>query len=118
MKYFKTLLVSILSLTILASSPLVLAQTRSTDSESIQQRLEEEGLDEAPEVIEVEESTMSGVEPSSGFVDENGDPLSDEEYAAWREDNEKGFLKKNPWVMPVALALIAGGVFVALKRKK
>lgn len=108
----------LLTLFVGGTVPAAVAQQRSTDSESIQQRLEEEGLDEAPDIVEVEDIEYSGQEPSSGFVDENGNPLSDEEYAEWREENEKGFLRKNPWVLPVVLVLVTAGAFAAMKRKK
>lgn len=91
---------------------------RSTDDASIEKRLKEQGLDKAPGVVEVPKSEMQGEKPSSGFVDENGRPLSDEEYNKIREEERKGVFQKYPWIAPVLLLGIAGGIVLAVIRKK
>ncbi len=119
MKYKKSLLVlPALLLTLVFASP-ALAQTSTTDDSNIQESLQQEGVNEAPKPVEVEEVQLRGTEPYSGFVDENGNPMSDEEYAAYLED-QKGVFKKYPWVLPVALLVIAGvvvGLTVSRKKK-
>lgn len=118
MKYLKLFFVTILSLTIINGLAVASAQDASVDDSRIQQRLEEEGVDQAPAPVQVQERQMLGEKPSSGWVDENGKPLSDEEYAAWQKENNKGVFKKYPWLLPVVL--IGGGavVFGIVKARK
>lgn len=90
----------------------------TTDDASIEKRLQEQGLDKAPGVVEVPKSEMQGEKPSSGFVDENGRPLSDEEYNKIREEQSKGIFQKYPWIIPVVLVLAVGGIAIVFKLKK
>lgn len=117
MKHLQIFFLATISLIVFNTGSRVIAQDASVDNDTIQQRLEEEGLDKAPEPIQVQERQMSGEKPSSGWVDENGKPLSDEEYAERRE-NQKGLLKKYPWLLPVILVILGGAVLAAVKLKK
>src|SRR5690606_4210217 len=90
----------------------VSAQTTSVDDSKIEQSLREKNLDQKPGVVEVEESTIQGQKPSSGFIDENGNPISQEQYDRMRED-EKGVKWLNVGLVLGALAIV-GGTIVAV----
>lgn len=120
----KKLLIILAAFTLLTFAP-VSAQnadsneTRSVDSSVIEDSLREKGLDEAPGVVEVEESEMLGQEPYSGFVDEDGNPISDEDYEKMRKESS-GVQWKNIAILAGGLVLVGGavaGVIVAKKRK-
>lgn len=119
MKKLHIALISVLTLTLIAiPATSTYAQTRSADDADIQRRLEDEGLDQAPEVIEVDEIEWRGEAPSSGFVDSDGNPLSDEEYEEYQEENSKGIFRKHPWILPLVIVAIAGSVLVVRKKRK
>ncbi len=120
MKKLYTTLASLLLLTVLVLPAVsVSAQTLEADNQDIQNRLEQEGLDEAPAPIEVDDVEWSGEAPSSGFVDEDGNPISEEEYEKIREENSKGIFEKQPWIIPVVIAAVAGvALAVVLKKRK
>lgn len=113
----KSLLVLPALLLTFAFATPALAQTGTADDSNIQESLQQEGVNEAPKPVEVDDIEMRGSEPYSGFVDENGNPMSDEEYAAYLED-QKGVFKKYPWLLPVLLVAVGGAVFLAVKASK
>ncbi len=92
-------------------------ETHSADDATIEHNLKEQGLDKAPEPVTIPKSEMYGLKPSSGFVDENGKPLSDEEYAAYRKEQEKGIFEKYPFVT-AGLALGVTGLIVYKVKKR
>lgn len=116
-KIFKFTSVFVLVVSFGLGNVQVSAQTSSTENSRIEQRLEQEGLNEAPDVVEVEQRTMQGEAPSSGFVDENGRPLSDDEYKNWN-NQQKGIFRKYPWLLPVMLLAVGGVVFAVIKISK
>jgi hypothetical protein len=94
--------------------------THSVDSEVIEESLREQGLDQAPGVVEVPKSEMQGQKPYSGWVDEDGNPLSDEEYAKI-QDEKSGMQWKNIAIALVGLTVVGGGVAalaIALNKRK
>lgn len=104
---------------IAAISPRVSAQSRTADDEAIQQSLEDQGLDEQPERLEFQESTMGGQERSSGFVDENGDPISKEEWDEIRQREEEGLIRQPVFYITVLLiGLVGVGYLVYRKSRK
>lgn len=100
--------VAVLSLTL--TTALAQAQNATVDDSTIQSSLEEKGLDKAPEPLTVPDITLSGEKPYSGLKDENGNPLSDEEFAAYREEQSKGALQKYPLVVGGIAILILGTI--------
>lgn len=93
------------------------AQTSTVDNSKIEESLRANGVDKAPGVVEVPKSEMKGLEPSSGFVDKNGKPLSDAEYAQYLKDQE-GVFKKYPWILPLVVVVLVGGVLASYMHKK
>ena len=113
----KPLLFIALTLSLVLLTPVVAsAQTQSAPDSRIQQRLEEEGLDQAPEEITVPESQLLGEEPTSGFVDDNGNPISIEEHNSIRE-NESGVQWNNIALVLGIVAIIGGAVYFVKKSK-
>lgn len=90
---------------------------RSVDDSTIEESLREEGLDQRPEVVEMSESEVTGEAPSSGFVDDDGNPISDEDYNKMRED-DKSRAQRNRIILVVGLVVIAGAVGGAVVYKK
>ena len=120
----KTIILSLIALLLFAVVPVmahdghVHAQDSSVDDSTIEQSLEEQNLDEAPAPVEVEESELVGPEPYSGFVDDEGNPLTDEEYEAYREEQSKGIFEKQPWLIALAVVVLGGLVFLIVKAIK
>lgn len=110
MNKLKLALVALLSIFVLAAPVAVHAQTTTVDDSTIQNSLQEQGLDQAPEVITVPETQMVGPERSSGFVDDNGQPISEEEYAKIREEQSKGIFEKQPILSALVGLVILGGI--------
>jgi hypothetical protein len=109
---------TIMFASILISVPVIAhAQTSSVDDSKIEESLRANGVDKAPDVVDVPKSEMRGLEPSSGFVDKNGKPLSDAEYAQYLKDNE-GIFKKYPWILPIVVLVIGGGIVFVVQHKK
>lgn len=46
-------------------------------------------LEDPPAPVQLQQTEWSGDKPYSGFVDENGKQLSDEEYAQYRKDRDQ-----------------------------
>ena len=115
MKKFIALL--ILSLVFVAAPNGVSAQTETVDDSNIEQRLGEEGLNEAPEAIELEESTIVGEEETSGFVDDEGNPISADEFEQIREE-ESGTQWANIALVGGAVVVLAGGIALVAKSNK
>lgn len=56
---------------------------------------------------------------TSGFVDENGDPISIEEYERIRAEESKGVVEKYPLATAaVVILLIGGATFLIIRRTK
>lgn len=94
--------------------------THSVDDSVIEERLNREGLNEAPDAIEMPESTIRGEEETSGFVDDDGNPISIEDYNEARE-RETGMQWGNIAILIAVLTVIGGGIVFAvikLKSKK
>lgn len=117
MKKFKILFVLALCIITLSGVSAVHAQTSTTEDSQIRQSLEQEGVSDAPAPVKVEGVELRGSKPYSGFVDENGKPMSDEEYSAWK-DSQKGLFKKYPWLLPATVLGLGAGVFVITKARK
>lgn len=60
--------------------------------------------------IEVPKMEMKGQEATSGFVDENGKPLSQSEYDKINAELEKGFIEK----YPIVVYAVGGGIIGAV----
>lgn len=117
MKKILILAVLIASFGILIPSA-VLAETSTVDDSAIEKSLREQGLDKAPKPVEIKPAELYGLEPSSGFVDENGKALSDEEYAAYRKEQEKGIFEKYPFVSAGLGIVIIGLVAYKIKKRR
>lgn len=82
--------------------------TRSVDSSVIDESLKEKGLDKAPGVVEVPKSEMLGEKPYSGWKDEDGNPISDEDYAKM-QDEDKARARRNSLILVGVLLIVAAG---------
>lgn len=116
----KIFVIIVLTLTALTFTPAIAQDDgmRSVENERIEESLRERDLDEAPGVVEVPEIEMQGEAPSSGFVDENGNPISDEDYNKMLED-DKARAQRNRIIAGVAVVVVAGtAVAIFIKRSK
>ena len=71
--------------------------------------------------VEVPPAEMYGLEPTSGFVDENNRPISEEEYRKIADEQSKGLFEKYPMLAVGAIALVIGGImlfFISRKGKR
>lgn len=92
--------------------------THSVDDAVIEESLKEKGLDKAPGVVEVPEREMLGEAPYSGYVDDNGNPISDEDYNKMQED-EDARTQRNRIIGGVAIAIIAAiAAAILIKRTR
>ena len=55
--------------------------------------------------------------PTSGFVDDNGRPLSQEEYDKIKAEQEKGIFEKYPIPSAVVGLAIVGGILWLIRKK-
>jgi len=82
MNFMKKIIYTIMALTILGTgylkAPVASALVKSADDTSIDQSLEDAGAKDAPKSIEIAPTTTYGLEETSGFVDDNGKPISRE----------------------------------------
>lgn len=114
----KLFVIFVLALTLLTFTPALAHDgedhTHSVDNEVIEESLKKEGLDQAPGVVEVPKQEMLGEAPSSGFVDEAGNPISDEDYNQMRED-DKARTSRNRLILGGVVGVLAvGGVTTGL----
>lgn len=91
--------------------------THSVDDSVIEERLNREGLDEAPDAIEMPESTIRGEEETSGFVDDDGNTISIGDYNEARE-RETGMQWGNIAILIAVLTVIGGGIVFAVIKSK
>ncbi len=62
---------------------------------------------------------FEGIEPTSGFVDDDGNPISIEEYNRIRERESQSIIQREPLVSALVFGLIVGvAVYMTRKRKK
>ena len=78
------------------------------------------GEEEVKQRKDLDGDGMIGLKPSSGFVDEKGCTLSDEEYAKVREDREKNIFQRSPVGVAIFVVVVIGGVAgtIILRKKR
>lgn len=92
--------------------------TNSVDDQTIEERLREQGLDEAPAPIEMQEPELRGEAPSSGFVDDDGNPISQEDYDSIRSAEESNAAKNSVYLIGVLAVVAIVGTAVVIKKQR
>lgn len=100
-------------ITLVAYSPVAHAEVNPKCSADIQNQQRE-----VDERRDLDGDGLIGLKPTSGFVDDNGCPITIEEYEELREEAEKGIFEEQPVLSVAAVLGVAGLVIWLIRRKR